>query len=213
MARKRAKRKVETRRTEGAVIDARAARVIEAVFEATGAELADKGYAALRVEDVAERAGVNKTTVYRRWPTKKDLVVGALQSMTRPHVEPPTGSIELDLLAALKNVVAYAESPAGRAAARVMLGAHNDPEVDNIAAEVRREIRVVHARIFQRAIDAGQLPKETSIELIQQIVFMPILMRALIFKEPVDESVMKDIIAVVLEGAKSRQDASSGANR
>jgi AcrR family transcriptional regulator len=203
VTRKRAKRKIETRRTEGTVIDARAARVIEAVFEATGAELADKGYAALRVEDVAERAGVNKTTVYRRWPTKKDLVVGALESMTRPQIEPPTGSIELDLLAALKNVVAYATSPAGRAAARVMLGSHNDPEVDKIAAEVRHQIRAVHARIFQRAIDAGQLPADTSIELLQQIVFMPILMRALIFKEPVDESVMKDIIAVVLEGAKS----------
>jgi AcrR family transcriptional regulator len=202
VARKRAKRKVETRRTEGAVIDARAARVIESVFEATGEELADKGYAALRIEDVAERAGVNKTTVYRRWPTKKDLVVAALESMTRPPAVAPSGSIEQDLLTALKNVVAYATSPAGRAAARVMLGAHNDPEVDKIAAEVRHEIRATHARIFQRAIDAGQLPKDTSIELIQQIVFMPILMRALIFKEPVDESVMKDIIRVVLDGAK-----------
>jgi AcrR family transcriptional regulator len=208
VARKRAKRKVETRRTEGAVIDARAARVIEAVFEATGAELADNGYAALRMEDVAERAGVNKTTVYRRWPTKKDLVVAALKSMTRPAMVVPTGSIERDLLAALKNVVAYATSPAGRAAARVMLGAHNDPEVDKIAAEVRHGIRAEHARIFQRAIDAGQLPKDTSIELLQQIIFMPILMRALIFKEPVDESVMKDIIAVVLEGAKTRRSGS-----
>jgi AcrR family transcriptional regulator len=204
VVRKRAKRKVETRRTEGAVIDARAARVIEAVFEATGAELAANGYAALRVEDVAERAGVNKTTIYRRWPQKKDLVVAALKSMTRPHPVAPTGSIDRDLLAALKNVVAYATSPAGRAAARVMLGAHNDPEVDKIAAEVRHEIRAEHARIFQRAIDAGQLPPDTSIDLIQQIVFMPILMRALIFKEPVDESVMKDIISVVLEGAKAR---------
>jgi len=204
VARKRAKRKVETRRTEGAVIDGRAARVIEAVFEATGAELADKGYAALRMEDVSARAGVNKTTVYRRWPTKKDLVVAAMKSMTLPPHVSPTGSIERDLLTALKNVVAYATSPAGRAAARIMLGAHNDPEVDRIAAEVRHDIRAEHARIFHRAIDAGQLPKDTSIELIQQIVFMPILMRALIFKEPVDESVMKDIIAVVLEGAKTR---------
>ena len=126
VARKRAKRKAETRRTEGAVIDGRAARVIEAVFEATGAELADKGYAALRVEDVAERAGVNKTTIYRRWPQKKDLVIAAMKSMTLPPHVAPTGSIERDLLVALKNVVAYATSPAGRAAARVMLGAHND---------------------------------------------------------------------------------------
>jgi AcrR family transcriptional regulator len=50
--------------------------VVRGVMEATLAELALTGYGALRIEDVAVRAGVNKTTVYRRWPTKEELVPG-----------------------------------------------------------------------------------------------------------------------------------------
>jgi AcrR family transcriptional regulator len=177
--------------------------VVEAVFKATVFELARTGYAALRVEDVAARAKVNKTTIYRRWPQKRDLVAATFQALVKPEAVVPTGSLERDLHAALKSVVAYASSPAGRAAARVMLGSHNDPEVDAIASEVRAQIRAEHAKIFQRAIDAGQLPKKTSIDLVQQIIFMPVLMRALVFHEPVDDTVIRDIVALVLEGAKS----------
>jgi len=197
------RRRPKTRRTEGVLEGDRAARVVEAVFDATTAELGDKGYGALRIEDVAARAGVNKTTVYRRWPTKKDLVVATIRATVKPHAVAPTGSIERDLLQALRNVVAYATSPSGRAAARIMLGAHHDPEVDAVAAEVRAEIRAAHAKIFERAIEAGQLPRGTSVELAQQVVFMPILMRALVFHEPVDESVMRGVISLVLEGAKA----------
>jgi len=203
MPRKRREKRPKTRRTEGVLEGERAARVIEAVYDATTLEIADKGYAALRVEDVAARAGVNKTTIYRRWPTKKDLVVATMKACVRPETVKPTGSIERDLHQALKNVVSYAASRTGRAAARIMLGAHEDPEVDEVAAEVRRDIRREHSKIFQRAIDAGQLPKGTSIDLVQQIVFMPILMRAMIFHETVDDAVIRGVISIVLEGAKS----------
>ena len=63
-----------TRRTEGIRSRGRSARVVQEVLTATAEELGRSGYAALRIEDVAERAGVNKTTIYRRWPTKAALV-------------------------------------------------------------------------------------------------------------------------------------------
>ena len=58
--------KPNTRRTEGVRVKGRAARVVTDVLVATAEELSRVGYSALRVEDVATRSGVNKTTIYRR---------------------------------------------------------------------------------------------------------------------------------------------------
>ena len=51
-------------------VGGRSERVVRDVLDASAKELARVGYAALRMDDVAAAAGVNKTTVYRRWPTK-----------------------------------------------------------------------------------------------------------------------------------------------
>src|SRR5580658_6994043 len=76
----------------------RSARIVADVLRATAEELARVGYTALRMEDVARAAGVNKTTVYRRWPTKVQLVT---ETMRREHeqrvVAPDTGSVREDL--------------------------------------------------------------------------------------------------------------------
>ena len=90
-----------TRRTEGRRVHGRSARVVEDVLKATLEEIGRAGYEALRVEDVASRSGVNKTTIYRRWPTKVDLVSAAMRHLA-PAPEPPeTGSVRSDLLALL----------------------------------------------------------------------------------------------------------------
>src|SRR3954465_14571895 len=76
----------------------RAARVVEAVHSAALALLDEVGYEQLQLPDVAERAGVNKTTVYRRWPTKVALVADLLSVLMQTNVATPdTGSIQSDL--------------------------------------------------------------------------------------------------------------------
>ena len=73
----------------------RSARVVTAVHAATLELLEDVGYEMLQLSDVAKRAEVNKTTVYRRWPTKTALVVDLLTSYTRGAVATPdTGSLQ-----------------------------------------------------------------------------------------------------------------------
>lgn len=76
----------------------RSARVRDAVRQATLAELAEHGYAGLTVERVAERSGVHKTTVYRRWGGVEGLISDALElAADEPWPIPDTGSIEGDL--------------------------------------------------------------------------------------------------------------------
>lgn len=76
----------------------RGPKVRRAVLAATLAELSEAGYAALTVEAVARRAGVHKTTVYRRWPDREVLVIDALTNHVAAEVPlPDTGSIDTDL--------------------------------------------------------------------------------------------------------------------
>src|SRR2546429_9224383 len=71
----------------------RSARVRQAVLDAAFAELGEKGYGGLSIEAVALRSGVAKTTVYRRWPTRDELVADALDSRRdRYEPAPDTGA-------------------------------------------------------------------------------------------------------------------------
>src|SRR6266511_5046821 len=77
----------------------RSARVRSDAIAATLAELAERGYAALSLESIARRAGVHKTTLYRRWGTREELVLEAMLARAGEHISvPDTGSLRGDLL-------------------------------------------------------------------------------------------------------------------
>ena len=105
------------------------------MLTATADLLAEVGYEALTYEAVATRAGVHKTTVYRRWPSKPDLVADASRERSEQLVAvPDTGTLEGDLRALARAVVANITSDVGRpmtttlvaAAATVAVGRRGD---------------------------------------------------------------------------------------
>src|ERR1700742_1730035 len=109
-----------TRRTANMRVRGRAADVVARVMSATAHELSRVGYAALRVEDVATRSGVNKTTIYRRWPTKPELVGAALRAVWQSPDVPDTGSVRGDFIESLTRTAAFAMSPVGRGLTHVI---------------------------------------------------------------------------------------------
>src|SRR5215475_3701301 len=70
----------------------------EAILDATVELLGELGFLALTIEAVAARAGVAKTTIYRRWPTKDDLLFDAVACIKGPPIDPPGESVRSDLL-------------------------------------------------------------------------------------------------------------------
>jgi AcrR family transcriptional regulator len=76
----------------------RDARADDAILEATLDTLIEVGYEGLIVERVAERAGVAKATVYRRWPSKQELVIAALDSLHATLQIPDSGDVRADLV-------------------------------------------------------------------------------------------------------------------
>src|SRR5450631_4165660 len=70
----------------------------QAILEATLALFADVGLQGLSIEAIAERAGVGKTTIYRRWSSKEDIIKDALDLLRAGAMLPDTGTIRNDLL-------------------------------------------------------------------------------------------------------------------
>jgi len=137
----------------------RSARIVAEVLRATADELARVGYAALRVEDVARRARVNKTTVYRRWPTKMQLVTETLQQeRERCVVTPDTGSVREDLRIMLHAFVEQGRTPLARA----WLSELGNTEVRAIMRGFRHHFESEWVRVLARGMARGELPADTS---------------------------------------------------
>ncbi|TMR33165.1 TetR/AcrR family transcriptional regulator [Nonomuraea zeae] len=177
-----------------------------AVHAALLAELVEKGYAALSVESVAQRAGVHKTTVYRRWKDLAALLVDALAEHIAADIPiPDTGTVEGDLRALARALVASHASPTGQAAvlAAMFTGAAHLPEV----AAARRlvfEERFRRAEpVVTRAIGRGELPAGTDPAELLKTMISPIYFRLLLTGEPVDEDTADQAVRVTLAAARA----------
>src|ERR1700744_3952658 len=94
----------------------RSARVREAVLEATLATLAEVGVEKLAIAEVARRADVHETSIYRRWKTRENLITDALLNYSEQHLPiPDTGSLRGDLTAFGAELATYLATPMGRA--------------------------------------------------------------------------------------------------
>ncbi|MFO0669979.1 MAG: helix-turn-helix domain-containing protein [Polyangiaceae bacterium] len=92
------------------MLGGRSERVVREVMAAAVAELAASGYRAFRMDAVSAAAGVNKTTIYRRWPAKKELVAAVVEWMRRVVHDvplPDTGSLERDLVEAFRRRISF----------------------------------------------------------------------------------------------------------
>ncbi|MFD5234505.1 TetR/AcrR family transcriptional regulator C-terminal ligand-binding domain-containing protein [Streptomyces qaidamensis] len=173
-----------------------------AVPEATITELTKSGYAALTVEGVARRAGVHKTTIYRNWKDSDGLVADALAGHFAADIPiPDTGTVESDLRALARSLVATMTAQAGRALlATVLSDAVRHPRF----AEAKHALfgdRFRRAKpVVTRAIERGELPADTDPAELLKTLAAPIYFR-LVTGEPVDEATADRAVRVALAAA------------
>jgi AcrR family transcriptional regulator len=186
---------------------ARGEVVVRAVIRATFEELAEVGYAALSIDDVARRAGVNKTTVYRRWPTKEDLVTAALLALPEEYFTMPnTGTIRGDLIEIAGRVARIFQAVEGRAMMRIVffegkLKLTQLTHVDEHFA-ARREATGMPA-ILNRAIARGQLPIGFNQQMLTDILLGTICTKVLTEKVALGKAFVAQLVDVVLAGMLS----------
>ena len=178
----------------------RSARVVARVLETTLDVLGRDGFGRLRVEDVASRAGVNKTTIYRRWPTRAELVVAALATLAGPPRAVETGRLEPDLLALFMSATTLKATPAGRGMVSALIAERGDPEVERVCTELREMHRRPARVLLERARARGELPRRTDLDLLLDVLTGAVYGRLRECPEPLDADWVRRVIRLVLSG-------------
>jgi AcrR family transcriptional regulator len=180
------------------------------VLAATSELLAEDGYEALRVEAVAARAGVHKTTVYRRWPTKAVLVADAARERSRQMVPvPDTGSFAADVRALARAIAANIGSDDGSRVTRTLVAAATtSDDVAGVSIEFWAERFELTGAIVDRAVARGEVPAGTDRRLVIETLIGPMYVRLLLTHEPVDRAFADRVAALVTAGVRRMSDDS-----
>lgn len=180
--------------------------VVRRVLDITLQQLAEVGFERLSIPEIAALAGLNKTSVYRRWPTKADLVRAAIsQSMAQSQDVPDTGSLRTDLIALVQSVAAFITSARGVGVVRTVIADGDNPEVRALSALMWQEAGGDFPRqIIERAMRRGELPVDADVQLLLFTLAGAILHRVFVEHADPDEAFAGRLVALVLHGAIPR---------
>jgi AcrR family transcriptional regulator len=179
--------------------------VVQRVLSMTLDLLADVGFAALRIDDVAVRAGVNKTTVYRRWPTKEALVRAALLTIPGEDIRAPeTGSLRGDLVALGRRVADVASQPKYQTLTRMIVAEGPGSELGAIAQSLRESYEPLRQHVVGEAVARGEVANEREGRLIVEVFDAAIHFRFFILKIGIDGGYIEDVVDLLLGGRARR---------
>jgi AcrR family transcriptional regulator len=182
----------------------RSEKARQAILDAAAELLLARGLSAVSMDAVAERAGVSKATIYRWWPTKEALALDALYTewaAARPYPR-DTGSLRGDLLSLLRPWARLAGSrPYGRVIGALITEARTDPVFALEYLQRFIEPRRDQARaIFSRAIERGEVPADTNVEVALDLLYGPLYHRLLHGHAPLTDRFVRDVIDMALNG-------------
>lgn len=129
-----------------------------------------RGFDKTTVDDVAAAAGVGKATVYRRWPSKEDLAVAAMESLYAAEFpEPDTGSIWTDLAASYRGVLEFVNTPEGEAYLRMSIAESvRDPRIAALYKDATERRERTSRSTFERAIARGEVRPDIDVDAAVQ---------------------------------------------
>lgn len=179
----------------------RSERAHKAILHAALELLAERGYEGLTMEAIAERAGVGKATVYRRWKGRDEVLTAAVAGFVTENTIPDTGSIEEDLLLLVRGAVRNYQGSSGR----IMPGLVAAMSQDEALAHAFRSGFVAQRRhalreVLERGIRRGEIREGVDLEVVLDLLSGGILMRLTITGGPVDDALARGTVDVVLRG-------------
>jgi AcrR family transcriptional regulator len=183
----------------------RTARTATAVLAAAIAELSDRNYADISVESIATRAGVHKTTVYRRWGSKVEIIRQALIGAAAAHIQvPDTGSVDSDLLLLARAVQIVLSPPQGAAITTALIvGGLASAELAGVMHQFWEARLEAISVIVDRAVGRGELPAGTDPVALMRTLAAPLYYQLLVARVPVTEEDASLAAATTLTAAKA----------
>jgi AcrR family transcriptional regulator len=173
----------------------------EAILAATLELAGEVGINGMSMDDLAERAGVSKTTIYRRWTSKEQLVLDALHSAMGPLDDVDTGSLGDDLRAYL--IELGERMWRGRMSDvlphLIEVACHDDALRSRLDDYVQFR-RAPMLEILRRGLERGQLPADTDVEVLTDVLLGPFIYRRLLTHAPLDATFVDRLLGVALTG-------------
>jgi AcrR family transcriptional regulator len=178
------------------------------ILDATRELLSEDGFAALRLEHVAARAGVGKATIYRRWGSKEALAQELLAELAGPHIAvAESGDTRAELLAAVLNPMrAVTHTPFGPVIRALLSQIAVNPTLgDPFRATVVQARRDEIARVVRRGIARGDLKPDADPEIATELLVGPVYFR-LMFGGELTPRFANRIVDSVLRGYAAAPD-------
>ncbi|PZQ60216.1 MAG: hypothetical protein DI570_14745 [Phenylobacterium zucineum] len=184
----------------------RTQEVTNRIFGATVTLLEREGYGGLTYQELAELAGVSRSTIYRRWPNPAELALDAMNATVRAHVGfPDTGTLEGDLRATLGQVADFISSRLGSALMAAGLEIRLTNSAKSTAGERWAERVLEVAPLFERALARGEIAADFDWELAFAAASGALYFRTLVMGRPIDRAWIERIVADFVQRAAKNQ--------
>jgi AcrR family transcriptional regulator len=178
----------------------------KAILQAASEIVMASALAGMTIEGVAERAGVGKASIYRRWPSKGALAFDAVaDTILATQRTPDTGTLEGDLREVARNWVRGSNDPlGGRTVAQLIGELQSDLDLaafwpDRFVHRLRRE----RMPIIDRAVARGEIPPASNREVIMDLLYGPLYHRYLNRHLPLDSAFADAVARMVAAAAKA----------
>ncbi len=177
-------------------------RVDREVVGAVLNTLRSGGYRAVTIDGIARKVKRARTTIYRRWPSKRHLVAYAVVSEMGDNPAADTGSLGGDLEAVVETILHAFAGPLGQALPGLVADMAEDEE---LAVAIRREVLAARRKsmreAFARARARGECRADLDMELVLDMLTAPVYYRILFGHAPITRRMTRDVVNYVLRVA------------
>src|SRR3954469_67785 len=172
------------------------------ILDATRELLVEGGVQNLTVEGVAARAGVAKTTIYRRWRSKDELAFAVLLELVELLGVPDVDDTRTELVYLVDSVVrVLASTLIGRVMQGLVSDLASDPDRQRDFRERVVGARVVELqRVVERGIERGDVRPDADVDLMYELLLGPVYFRLLLSGAPLEDGLAQRLVDAVLPG-------------
>ena len=178
----------------------------DAILRATLELLAQGGYQAVTVDKVAARASTSKATIYRRWPTKENLVLAAFE-LTEPLDVPCKRRVADNLVEIIWQFTEFVQTtPLGGVLPALVAERRHNPTLDEALVSLIDARRQPMLDVVQQGIERGEFKRKVNPEFVVDLCVGPVELRSLTLNKPVDKPFVRRVVQAALASLLREQD-------
>src|SRR5277367_4060750 len=180
-------------------LDERVRRSRTTVLGVTTQLLFERGFGGATVDEISRRSGVAKTTIYRHWPTRTDLLRDACSTLGTPLDTPDTGSFKADVTALMTNLAYLLRSAKWTSVLPSIIdAAERDPGIANMYGKLQLDYSAPFETVIQRAMRKGELAQSTDTAMLIAALTGPLFYRRWFSREPLTDDFAKSVFLQII---------------